>query len=194
MTLTRLLGRALLLPALCASVGAAAQDTPEAVAQAYFAHLREGRMQEFAALTHPRALESFKTTIVAALEQDTTAEAAEMDLETLRTLPADSVYLRMLTAAPEEARLGFLMADMRMEPLGHLAQGDSVAHVVYVGRATMMGAEAAQTMAMTLRRHQGRWLVDPGDGLLGMMGSSVMYLLVAASMEAQAGRGARPRP
>jgi hypothetical protein len=177
-----------------APVCAAAQQTPEGVAVAYFEHFKEGRLQEFTALVHPRALESFKTAIVASLEADTSAAADGLDVEVLRTLPADSVYLRILTAAPEENRLAVLMTEMRMEPLGHLAQGDSVAHVVYVGRGSIMGAEAAQTMAMTLRRHGDRWLVDPGDGLLGMLGSSAMYLLLAASMEGQFGGGARPRP
>lgn len=60
-----------------------------------------------------------------------------------------------------------------MVPLGHLAEGDSVAHVVYTGRGRFAGGTASQTMAMTLRRHEGAWRVDPGPNLAGMMGAGV---------------------
>ncbi|MBW3573076.1 MAG: hypothetical protein KY467_18420 [Gemmatimonadetes bacterium] len=194
MRFTPLLRGALLLPLFLAlPARAAAQETPEEVALAYFEHFKEGRLAELTALTHPRALAWFKNALITALEQDS-ADAADLDVDALRVLPPDSVYLRMLNAAPEGNRLGALMVDMRMEPLGHLAQGDSLAHVVYVGRGNLMGAEAAQTMAVTLRRHQDRWLVDPGDGLLGMLGTSVMYLLIAATMEGRTTGAARARP
>lgn len=187
--------RALVLAAACALPWrAAAQETPEEVALAYYGHFIEGRLPELTAMTHPRALESFKSTIIGAMEHDSAVDEGRPGVDELRRMRADSVYLWAIGAAPDESRIAALMAGWEMEPLGHLAQGDSVAHVVYTGRASIGGAQAAQTMAMTLRRHEGRWLVDPGDGLMGMMGSGVMYLLVAASMESQSGGGARPRP
>lgn len=173
---------------LCAAallpVRAAAQQTPEEVAVAYYEAYRDGRLQEMTALTHPRALEWFKDTFVRALEQEGPQDD-EFNPATLRALPADSVYLRMIGGASEEQRFAAMMADVRMEPIGHLPEGDSVAHVVYVGRGTMGGAAYAQTMAITLRRHEGRWRVDPGESMIGMMGASVMYLVVAASMQDQ---------
>lgn len=194
MTFRRTL-RAIPLLALCSLPSrAAAQQTPEQVAVTYYDHFIEGRLNELAALTHPRALESFKGTILAAMEQDPSQDEGNPTADELRRMPADSVYLWAIGAAPEESRLAALMVDWRMEPLGHLPQGDSVAHVVYVGRGSVGGAQVAQTMAMTLRRHQDRWLVDPGDGLLGMLGSSVMYLMLAATMESRAGRTAEPHP
>jgi hypothetical protein len=187
MPMTTRMRRGLLLLAACVlPAGAAAQETPEEVAVAYYEHYRDGRLREMTALTHPRALESFKAAIVAALEGNPDPDPA-MDADVLRSLPADSVYLLMISASAEENRFAAMLGDVRMEPLGHLPQGDSLAHVVYVGRGTFAGVEAAQTMAMTLRRHQGRWLVDPGDSLLGMLGGSVMYLMVMATMDEESG-------
>lgn len=183
---------AVLAAVLAAPAGLRAQETPEQVAVAYFEAYRDGRLEEMTALTHPRALEWFKDALVGALEQEP-AEEGLLNVDELRVLPADSVYLRMIGAAPPENRFAALMGDVRMEPVGHVPQGDSLVHVVYIGRGAFQGVESAQTMAMTLRRHEGRWRVDPGDGLLGMMGGGVMYLLLAASMEAEMG-GARARP
>lgn len=193
----RRIGGGLALLAACAlPARAAAQDTPEQVAVAYFESYRDGRLQEMTALTHPRALEWFKRTLLDALDQERrrgqAPPDADFDVDQLRALPADSVYLRMIGAAAPEQRIAAMLGDVRMEPRGHLLEGDSVAHVVYIGRGTLGGAPSAQTMAMTLRRHQGGWRVDPGESMAGMMGTSVMYLVIAAAMQGQL--TGRPQP
>ena len=179
---------ALLAALLGGGAPLAAQQTPEEVAVAYYESYRDGELARMVALTHPRALQWFKTTLVSQLEREAPTDDG-FSVDTLRGLSPDSVYLRMLSASGEEQRFAAMMGDVRMEPIGHLPEGDSVAHVVYTGRGSFGGGEMAQTMALTLRRHEGRWLVDPGESVLSMMGASVMYLVVGASMQAGMGGG-----
>lgn len=170
-----------------------AQQTPEAVLRAYYAHFRAGEMGGVASLTHPRAMESFRGTMLGLMAQvgeEAVQEDGMPSLEQMRTLPADSVYrLFMQGAQQEQEEFGELFATLQVEPLGHVLQGDSLAHVVYVARTDFMGHPTQQTMVATLRRHGRGWLIDPGDGLMNMMGGGVMTLVMSAAMQAGMAEG-----
>ena len=177
--------------AACAAVLAAvpaalpAQQTPEEVVQAYYTHYRAGELDRVVALTHPRALEAFKSgfgRFMALAADDEDSPFGEIgDLE---NLPADSAYLRFMQSADEDGGFEEIFGALQVQTLGHVMQGDSVAHVVADASTAFSGVTARQVMVVTLRRHGSRWLVDPGDGLMGMMAGGMMPLLMAAGMEA----------
>ncbi|HEX8243772.1 MAG TPA: hypothetical protein VF541_09760 [Longimicrobium sp.] len=173
--------------AVLAAVPAAlpAQQTPEEVVQAYFGHYREGELDRVVALTHPRALEAFKSTITRLIALAGEEDSPFGEMGDLENLPADSAYLVFMRgAASEEDDFRDIFGALRVQPVGHVLQGDSVAHVVYDAATEFSGVKARQMMVITLRRHGGQWLVDPGDSLMGMLGGGMMSLLMAAGMEA----------
>jgi hypothetical protein len=76
------------------------------------------------------------------------------------------------------------MRALQVQPLGHVMQGDSVAYVVSEASTKFSGVSARQVTVVTLRRHQSRWLVDPGSNLMDMLVGGMTSLLMAAGMEA----------
>lgn len=170
--------------ALVPAVPAAAQQSPEAVAQAYFAHYRAGEMDRVAALMHPRALESFRGFLLemgGEMLDDTPLAGRD-----LSTIPVDSIFLAFTEGEEAGDDEGFaeVFGTLDVQTLGHVLQGDSLAHVVYVGRLEFMGQPVQQTTLITLRRHDRGWLVDPGDGFLAIMGGGMMTLFMNAGMQA----------
>jgi hypothetical protein len=173
---------------LATPAGLRAQQSPEQVVRAYYTHLRQGDAAELARLTHPVALERFKTTIVDMMRGggggDTDFPLAP---EELAALPADSAYIVFMTGVGEgmnSAEMRSLMEDLQIEVLGNVAQGDSAVHVVYDASATFMETTTRQTMVVTLRRDGREWRVDPGEGLMNMMGAGVMNLLMSSALQA----------
>lgn len=185
MTMRRLLSPWLVAAMAVVSPAAlGAQQTPEEVAQAYFAHLRAGEMDRVAALMHPRALESFRTLMLEFLDDEDMADTPFGDREDLAGMPADSFYLALMHVSHEEDEFRDLLHTLEVQPLGHVMQGDSLAHVVYAARMAFMDQQTQQTTVLTLRRHRGAWLVDPGDGLMSVMGGGLMMLMMNAGMQA----------
>ncbi|HEX2076709.1 MAG TPA: hypothetical protein VHG08_03340 [Longimicrobium sp.] len=174
--------------AVLAAVPAAlpAQQTPEQVVQAYYGHYRAGELDRVVALTHPRSLEAFKSSIgrfMAFAGDEEDSPFGEMgDLE---SLPADSAYLVFMQGAgQEEEEYRELFGALQVQPLGHVLQGDSVAHVVFEASTELSGVSAREVMVITLRRQGSQWLVDPGGNLLDMVAGGMMPLLMRAGMEA----------
>lgn len=175
--------------AVLAAVPAAlpAQQTPEQVVQAYYGHYRAGELDRVVALTHPRALEAFKSGVGRFMALTGDGEDSPFgEMGDLENMPADSAYLMFMQemGAGEEEELEELFGALQVQPLGHVLQGDSVAHVVYDASTAFSGVTARQVMVITLRRHGSQWLVDPGDGLVGMLAGGMMPLLMTAGMEA----------
>lgn len=164
-----------------------AQQTPEQVVQAYYGHHRAGELDRVVALTHPRALEAFKSGIgrFMALVGDE-GDSPFGEIGDLENMSADSAYLMFLQemGSGDQEELEELFEELQVQPLGHVMQGDSVAHVVSEASTRFSGVTARQMMVTTLRRHGSRWLVDPGEGLVGMMAGGMMPLLMTAGMEA----------
>ncbi len=178
MTLTRILRGTLLLLATCAlPLRAAAQDTPEAVAQRYYETFRSGDFAGNAALMHPDALEELKTTLtgMAALPGATEdVEFREMfgvsTLEELRALPAPVLFERVLRNQLE-GEMRAILATTEINILGHVMEGDTTAHVVYRMRMNFGGQRLDQVQVMPLQRAQGEWRVLLTGSLAGMMSS-----------------------
>ena len=172
---------------LAAPAGLRAQQTPEQVVRAYYTHLREGDASELARLTHPAALERFKATIVDMMRASGGDTDFPLAPEELAALPADSAYVVFMAGVGEgrnSDEMRSLMEELEIEVLGHVAQGDSAVHVVYDASGTFMETTTRQTMVVTLRRDGREWRVDPGEGLMNMMGAGVMNLLMSSAMQA----------
>lgn len=187
MKINRWLSAAALAALLAAPAGVRAQQTPEQVVQAYYGHLREGDMGQVARLTHPQALERFRATILEMMRGIGGGDDFPLSAEELAALPADSAYVAFMTGAGEgmnSDEMRTLLEEMRIEVLGQVPQGDSVVHVVYDASASFMGQQTRQTMVVTLRRDGAQWRVDPGEGLMNMMGAGVMTLLMGSAMQA----------
>lgn len=175
---TRILRGALLLLALCALPWrAAAQDTPEAVAQRYYDTFRSGDFAANAALMHPRALEELKTTLtgMAALPGATeNAEFREMfgvsTIDEMRALPAPVLFERVLRNQLE-GEMRAILATTEVTILGHVMEGDTTAHVVYRMRMNFGGQSLDQVQVMPLERADGQWRVLLTGSLAGMMSS-----------------------
>lgn len=163
---------------------AAQQQTPEEMARAYFAHLRAGEVNRVAELTHPRALQSFQALMMRMVGEEELESMAFGGRDDVASMPADSFFLGFMATAGQEEDFTSMFNTLEVEPLGHVTQGDSLAHVVYLARLAFMSQQAQQTMILTLRRHLGGWLVDPGDGPMNMLGGGLMTLMVTAGMQA----------
>jgi hypothetical protein len=185
MTIRRWLGACAAAMALASPTAAAAQQqSPEEVAQAYFAHFRAGEVDRVAALTHPRALESFRTFLLQMVDGEDLSDSPLAEVGDVETMSAQELFVALMESADEEEEFGEMFSTLEVQPLGHVAQGDSLAHVVYAARLAFMNQPSQHTMVLTLRRHRDAWLVDPGDGLMNMIGGGLMPLLMSAGMQA----------
>jgi hypothetical protein len=185
MTIRRWLGAGAAVVVLaCPAAAAAQQQSPEEVAQAYFAHFRAGEVDRVAALTHPRALESFRTFLLQMVDGEDLSDSPLAEVGDIETMSAQELLVAVMEGAGEEEEFGEMFNTLEVQPLGHVVQGDSLAHVVYAARLAFMNQQSQQTMVLTLRRHSSGWLVDPGDGLMNMMGGGLMTLMMTAGMQA----------
>ena len=173
-TMSRALG-ALLLACFAFAPRAAAQDTPEAVAQRYYETFRSGDFAANAALMHPEALEELKTTLtgLAALPGATEdLEFREMfgvsSVEEMRALPAPVLFERVLRNQLE-GEMRAILATTDITILGHVMEGDTTAHVVYRMRMNFGGQSLDQVQVIPLRRADGEWRVLLTGSLAGMM-------------------------
>jgi hypothetical protein len=173
---------------LAAPAALAAQQTPEQVVTAYYQGMRAGNMAQVAALTHPQALESFKTMIVEMLvaEGDPNGELPVTEAE-LRAMPADSVYRFFMNGMGDGTNdddMRALLEGLELEVMGSVARGDDVRYVVFEARGTMSENPVQQMMVLTLRRAGREWRVDPGEGLMNMMGAGLFGLMMSSAMQA----------
>ncbi|HYJ81030.1 MAG TPA: hypothetical protein VEW03_15565 [Longimicrobiaceae bacterium] len=151
----------LLLPRLAA----AQDDGPEQVAQRYFATMRAGDWRANAALMHPQALESFKAGFVRLAAPSEAAGALEAvfgvrNVAELQAVPAAELYERfMRKSVSESSGMQELFDTAEFQVVGHVAEGEETAHVVYRLRAVTEGMEVTRLAVITLRRHQGAWKV-----------------------------------
>lgn len=175
---------ALVLGLALAAAPAAAQETPEQVVSAYFGHLSRGEMRQAGALIHPRALESFKV-FMSDPEQKMMLQGDAVDMPAdVASLPADSVFSLMLNGlrgSHEEARAVF--SGLRVDVLGHLDRGDA-SYVTYTAETRMGDTPVSHAGLVVLRREGARWRIDPGDGMLVLLGNGgAMQLLMSMAWQ-----------
>lgn len=155
---------------------AAAQETPEQVAERYLATMKASDWAGNAAMVHPAELDSLKAAFMDVARSDTStaglralfnvASAAE-----LQALPAAQVYARFVGATVgQQQEMRTFLAGAVFKVLGHVAEGDSV-YVVYRVTATGAGGAMSQVTVMSLRRDGAGWKTRLTDELRNTIAS-----------------------
>lgn len=174
------------LPVLAAALlalapGLAAQDTPEQVAGRYFETLRTGDYAANVALMHPEALDELREMMqglvalagTAAAEEEVDSTFQQMfgvpDAAAFNQLSAAQVFERMLRSQLENPDMREILSGSQTTILGHVMEGDSVAHVVYRMRMSFGEMDMDQVQVTPLKRADGQWRVLLTGSLAGMM-------------------------
>lgn len=137
--------------------------TPEEAAGLFLRSVRAIRWSAAAQFVHPETLDRFRTTITLMSDADASGEVREYltdtDSATYATLGADEVFERAIGAMVDDMP-GLMHAfyDRDDEILGHVPEGDTVAHVVYRTTGRISGA-VPEIEVMQLRRTAGGWRV-----------------------------------
>ena len=146
-------------------------ETPESVTQAYFDAMQAGRVKDAMEYMHPEALKQFRDTLLPLVEM---VETMDKDRPARRRFFAmfdgveDTAALRKLSHKALVASL--LKGIMKLQPgsreslakakiklIGHVKEGDSLAHVVYRMEVSVQGSTASRVSAISLRRHRAGW-------------------------------------
>ena len=175
-------------------LAAAAQETPEQVAERYLSTMKARNWAANAALVHPEELDSIKAAFVDVARSDTSTAGlrALFNVSTARELEALSpvqVYERFVASTVgQQAEMTQFLASATFKVLGHVAEGDSV-YVVYRVSATGAGGPMTQVTVMSLRRSGAGWKTRLTDELRGTIAA-----LHAQAAQRRAERAAPPRP
>lgn len=158
------------------SLPAAAQETPETVLTRYWETFRTGDYAANAALMDPAALEELRDAMFRMAEA-VGAEGGEELLEVfgvrtpeeVRTLAPALLYERMLRTTLGAGEMREVLAGSEVRVLGHVPEGEDVAHVVYRMRMGIAGMEVDQVQVAPLRRTAAGWRVQLTGSLAGML-------------------------
>ena len=146
----------------------AAQDrpeTPEAVTRQYAAAVRANDWVGTANLMHPDALAQFRRMFLPILAADASGQLCRRLFDAassaeLAQLPDDELFARffrtLVNGAPELQAM-FTGADL--VPVGHVMEGDDIAHVVFRMKAGADGVTFTKVQAVSLRRVGPTWRV-----------------------------------
>jgi len=156
----------------------AAQATPEQVVQRYFDSFRTGDYAANVALMHPEALNDMKETLsglVAIPGATDEPQFREMfgvsTVEEFNRLTPAALFAAVLRSQLEDPEMRQILGSAQTEVLGHVMEGDSVAHVVYRMRMSMGEMQVNQVQVAPLKRADGEWRVLLTGSLAGMMGN-----------------------
>lgn len=167
------------LPALAVLAFApalAAQDTPEQVVQRYFDSFRSGDYAGNVALMHPEALLSMKETMTGLIAIPGAADTPEFremfgvsTMEEFNRMDPAVLMERILRSQLENPEMKEVLSTAQTTVLGHVMEGDSVAHVVYRMRMSIGEMEMDQVQVAPVKRADGQWRVLLTGSLAGMM-------------------------
>lgn len=169
------------LPALMAALLAlaprlAAQETPEQVVQRYFETFRTGDYAANVALMHPEALESMRemmSGMVAIAGSTDDPEFREMfgvsSIEEFNRLTPAQLFERILRWQLDKAEMREILSTARTTVLGHVMEGDSLAHVVYRMRMSVGEMSVDQVQVAPVKRADGQWRVLLTGTFAGLM-------------------------
>jgi hypothetical protein len=157
----------LILAALSLATGTgfaqAAQDTPESVAKAYFAAMREADWAKCASLTHPDALAWMKRTFTTVVNADKTGDVAK----TIFKLKIAAEYPQLGEAAVFERLMDFVMSvapDMKTSLasstntiLGRVDESPDLAHIVFRSRTKTAGEEVNEVDLISFKKLDSTW-------------------------------------
>lgn len=142
-------------------------ETPEEVARRAMESLRDDRIDDFAKAMHPDALKSFKSTIVFALKSaEEQGEGNEFlalfggklgtkEVTELEDAAFFAAFFRGITALSPQLKQSLAGAETNI--LGHVMEGDSLAHVVYRMTLSLEGVKIAKTTVVSLQKTESGW-------------------------------------
>lgn len=176
---TRILLRAagaLIAALLMAAPGLAAQETPEQVMQRYYDTFRTGDYAANVALMHPEALQSMKETLAGLAAMPGAQEAPEFaqmfgvsTTEEFNQLAPAALFERILRTQLEQPEMREILSNAQVNVLGHVMEGDSLAHVVYRMRMGVGEMTVDQVQVAPVKRADGEWRVLLTGSFAGMM-------------------------
>ena len=140
------------------------QTSPESVAldlsQAY-KHLDFDRVAE---MMHPEALNNLQEMVLDIMALDSTGSVAiiftgETDPAIIQNLHPQTSFSRFMEGLIQlQPEMAHAFTSLETEAIGHIMEGESLAHVVTRGKVSMMGTEVEHMEIMTMKRHNDGWL------------------------------------
>lgn len=159
--------------------GLAAQESPEQVMERYYDTFRTGDYAANVALMHPEALQSMKETLAGLAAMPGAEEAPEFaqmfgvsSIEEFNQLAPAALFERILRAQLEQPEMREVLSNAQVNVLGHVMEGDSVAHVVYRMRMGIGEMTVDQVQVAPLKRANGEWRVLLTGSFAGMMNAA----------------------
>jgi hypothetical protein len=146
----------------------AAQDrpeTPEAVTRQYGAAMRANDWVGTAHLMHPDALAQFRRMFLPILAADSTGHLCRRLFDAsstaeLAALPDAELFARFFrTLVSDAPELNSMFAGSDLVPVGHVLEGNDVAHVVFRMKLAADGVTLTKVQAVSLRRAGPTWRV-----------------------------------
>ena len=198
-TLAPLLLATLLAVLPCA---AAAQETPEQVAERYLATMKAKDWAGNAALVHAAELDSLKAAFVDVARSDTSTAGLRAlfnvaSARELEALPPAQVYARFVASTVgSQADMNQFLSTAVFKVLGHVSEGDS-AYVVYRVSATGAGGPMRQVTVMSLRRDGSAWktrLTDELQATIAALHAQAAQRRAANAAVTPPGERPAPRP
>jgi hypothetical protein len=166
------LGAALLVPASRGTAQVRVQgrvqeraETPEAVTQQYGAAMRANDWVGTAELMHPEALAKFRRMFLPLVDADTTGQLCRRLFDAssaaeLTGLPDTELFARFFRTLVNDApELSGMFAGADLVPVGHVLEGNDVAHVVFRMKVAADGVTLTKVQAVSLRRLGQTWRV-----------------------------------
>ena len=167
---------AMLAALLALAPGLRAQETPEQVVQRYFDSFRAGDYATNVALMHPEALQSFRETITALAALPGAAEDPQFremfgvtTLEEFNRLAPAALFEGVLRSQLENPEMREILSSAQTAVLGHVMEGDTLAHVVYRMRMSLGATSLDQVQVAPVKRADGQWRVLLTGNFAGMM-------------------------
>ena len=148
---------------LFAPVASAQTSTPEEVAAELSQAYKDFDLERAASLMHSDALTRLQEIILEIASVDSTGEVAAMftgetDMDVINSMSAETAFVRFFEALMQiQPEIAEAFKSLETEVLGHITEGEDLAHVVTRGTVSMMGMEMTQMEVITLQRDGNEW-------------------------------------
>ena len=146
-------------------------QTPESAAQSYIEAMKQGSIKGYTKHMHPEALEKFRNMMLPIVEQTEKEDAEDVkeilsifegidNTATLRKLSPEDFFISFYEGITKlQPGLKQMMTNTRNEIIGHVNEGDNVAHVVIRVTVPTVGASVSTISVISLQKHESDWRV-----------------------------------
>ena len=165
-----------------------ADNSPEAVAQEYLQALKQNSWMSIAELLHPEALASFKEIFVEVSEVDTSDVIASLlfgegaTKADLSNAHPKQVYLGFMRLANEsEPSMQWFNISMESTVIGHVAESDSIVHVLYRIKNRLMGTDFSEVSVSSFALYEDSWMLLMSGDISNMAEALKSQILESAT-------------